>query len=143
MPGRPPKDWFDRCVGDVAAGGRAVDPAGVCGATWARKSPRERSETVRLEEGTMATKKKKSKKGKHKGKHKLHGAALAAWRRAHGVPTGKAAHHGHHAAKKSAKKAKHHHRCVYCGHAARHDAKAGCLHRDARGAFCSCKHRGR
>lgn len=86
MPGRPPREWFRRCVEDVAAGGAALDPGAVCGATWARKTPAEKRATVAFEEGTTMATKKKAKKKKKGGK--LHGAALTAWRKAHGVTPG-------------------------------------------------------
>jgi hypothetical protein len=146
MPGRPPKSWFDRCVEDVAAGGLAADPAAVCGETWARKSPTEKAATTLAEEGSSMArhhgkhhgKKHARKHGKHGGK--LHGAALAAWKKAHGM-TG---HHAraHHKAPRRAEHKVHHHRCIFCGHTAKHDASAGCLHRDGKGKFCTCRHRG-
>ena len=157
MPGRPPRTWFDRCVEDVAAGGYATDPAAVCGATWARKGPMEKAATTRAEEGTAMArhhgehhgKKHGHKRGKHGGK--LHGAARAAWKKAHGMDRrrsraqpGRAHHHAsaHHKGPRTAGHKVHHHRCAYCGHTAKHDASAGCLHRDARGMFCTCRHRG-
>jgi hypothetical protein len=148
MPRRPPKNWFDRCVEGVRAGGAAVDPQAVCGATWARKSAREKRSTLAAEEGTMATKKKAKKKPHHGGKTKAAHKKPAHKKPHHG---GKAAHHGgkhtkaaHHPGKHG-KHGKHavtqHHRCAACGHTAKHDAHAGCLHHDRKGHFCSCKHR--
>jgi len=32
--GRPPKDWWDKCVAGVEKSGSAVDPAAVCGNLW-------------------------------------------------------------------------------------------------------------
>jgi hypothetical protein len=124
MPGRPPREWFHRCVDDVAAGGAAVDPAAVCGATWARKTPPEKRATVAFEEGTtMATKKKKkAKKSKAKPRAKASG---------HPKRTAK---------KKRAKTTAVRRACPYCGHHARHHRTAGCLHREPNGRFCSCKH---
>ena len=147
MPVRPPKDWFDRCVADVAASGHADNPRGVCGATWARKSAREKAATIRAEEGSaMAHAKGHGKKNaRHAKKHggKLHGAALAAWKKAHGMrgrprraPAKTHTKRAPHAAKRV------HHRCGMCGHAAKHDSSAGCLHRDTGGRFCTCRHRG-
>jgi hypothetical protein len=152
MPGRPPKTWFDRCVEDVAASGYADAPAAVCGATWARKSPTEKAATTRAEEassmakhhGTHHAKKHAKKHGKHGGK--LHGAALTAWKKAHGMtkhhrpPAGRRG--AHHKSPRAAAHKVHHHRCILCGHAAKHDASAGCLHRDGKGKFCTCRHRG-
>ncbi len=105
--------------------------------------------------------KKKSKKKPHHTK--LHGAALKAWKKKHGMRVGRSA------AKRPAAKARHaaarprshptrsaprhpprarphtapvrhHHRCPYCGHDARHDANVGCLHFDGK-HFCTCRHR--
>lgn len=151
MPGRPPKSWFDRCVDDVVAGGHAVAPAAVCGATWARKSPREKAATTRAEEGiSMASHQGKHHAKKHAKRHakhggKLHGAALKAWKKAHGMIGHRGAGRqqaAHHKMPRKAARKVVHHRCVYCGHAARHDAGAGCLHRDGKGKFCTCRERG-
>lgn len=147
MPGRPPRDWFARCVADVAASGYADKPAAVCSATWARKSARQKTATIRAEEGAAMTHAKRhgKKHGRHAKKHggKLHGAALAAWKKAHGMPSRHHRAHGkthtkraHHPAKRV------HHKCAMCGHAAKHDSSAGCLHRDPSGRFCTCRHRG-
>jgi hypothetical protein len=153
MPGRPPADWFARCVADVAASGHAVEPRAVCGATWARKTEREKRETIRTEEGrTMAAKKKGKKKGKKK---QTSGAAARTPKRAKkrapkhakkraksggGTHTKRASHRpAHRTARKTTKKV--HHRCAACGHGARHDGQAGCLHQDRSGRFCDCKHR--
>jgi hypothetical protein len=147
MPGRPPRDWFARCVADVAASGYADDPAAVCGGTWARKSARQKTATIRAEEGAaMAHAKGHGKKhGRHAKKHggKLHGAVLSAWKKAHGMPgrprMARPKTHtkrAHHPAKRV------HHKCGMCGHAAKHDSSAGCLHRDPSGRFCTCRHRG-
>jgi len=119
MPGRPSREWMRDCIEGVSAGRAAVDPGAVCGATWQRKPSGERAAIARSEEGpTMASKKKKAKKKKHGGAHA--GA--------------------HHPKRSKAKKHKKQHRCLFCGHAARHDAKAGCLH-NVDGKFCTCKHR--
>jgi hypothetical protein len=167
MPNRPPKTWFDRCVDDVVASGHAADPAAVCGATWARKGPREKAATTRAEEGTVMArhhdkhhaKKRGTKRGKGRARKpthhggKLHGAALAAWKKAHGMgPHRSGSHRGsgrqahrtgsHHKEPRRAAHKVHHHRCAFCGHTAKHDAGAGCLHRDRRGMFCTCKSRG-
>lgn len=79
----------------------------------------------------MAAKKKgkkhPKKHGKHHGKH-------------HGKKHGGAHHAAGHHPKRSKKKATKH-RCGLCGHVAKHDARAGCLHHDGKGNFCSCKHR--
>jgi hypothetical protein len=123
VPGRPPREWFHRCVEDVAAGGAAVDPGAVCGATWARKTPAEQRATVAFEEGTtMATKKKKAKKSKAKPRKKASG------------------HHPKRTAKKKGKSQAPRRACPFCGHHARHHRTAGCLHRESNGRFCSCKH---
>jgi hypothetical protein len=78
---------------------------------------------------TMASKKKK--------KTKLHGAALKAHEKKLGKRSKK--RKGEHHKKKKA----HHRRraCAFCGHAAVHHAKQGCLHHSGM-KFCSCKHRG-
>lgn len=119
MPGRPPKDWMRSCVAGVEAGGSAMDPGAVCGATWQRKTRGEKAAMVAAEGRSMA-KKKKSKKH-------------------HGKKHAKKHHPKKHHAKRGKSHLKHH-RCAMCGHAASH-GKAGCLHRSASGIFCSCKHR--
>jgi hypothetical protein len=150
MPRRPPCRWFRRCVEDVAVAGHAADPAAVCGAAWRRKSKRQKAETIAMEE-TMPS---RPRKREHKGK--LHGAALEAWKKKHGMRStthkahGHAVHHGAHARRSAARHperghghkatGRHHHKCPYCGHAALHDRKAGCLHFDGK-RFCSCQHR--
>ena len=86
----------------------------------------------------MAT---KGKKTKHT---KLHGAALAAWRKKHkphAKKTPRTAHRKAHGSTAHHGKAAHHHRCGVCGHAAKHVARQGCLHFDGH-RFCSCKSRG-
>ena len=41
MPRRPPKSWWDRCVAAVARGGKVIDPAKICGATWYKRMSEE------------------------------------------------------------------------------------------------------
>lgn len=91
MPGRPPKAWWKRCMTDVKSHGGAVDPARVCGAVWARKSPAEKRAIVALEEGSAVSSKKK--KGKKKSAAKK--------------------------PKKAKKSGKRHGRCINCGHSHR------------------------
>ena len=133
MPGRPPKDWFERCVEDVAASGRATNPAAVCGATWAHKTPREKALTIALEEPTMAAKKRAKKKHPKGKKHGGHA-------KKHGKHTTHAKQPRHAAHKAHATKSKPH-RCAACGHTARHDHRAGCTHFDGK-RFCPCRQRG-
>jgi hypothetical protein len=144
MPYRPPREWFARCTSDVAAGSSALDPAAVCGATWARKTPAKKAQTVALEEG------------RHSVKKKPHGAALKAHKRAmrakkshHGRARHARGHHGRVHGRTSVSRAgahakghRVHHRCGYCGHTARHDRKHGCLHVEHSGRFCPCRHKG-
>jgi hypothetical protein len=134
MPNRPPKDWFDRCVEDVAVSGHAASPAAVCGATWARKTAAERRTTLGMEEPMTHTKKHGHAKKKH-GKHpaRKHSKPRAVH---HSKAARTAARRGVHHAKKKA-----HHKCVMCGHGDRHDQKAGCTHFDGKN-FCPCRHRG-
>lgn len=76
MPGRPPREWFRRCVEAVTAGAMAgsgaLDPAAVCGATWQRKSRGSQRAAIALEErvNPMTAKKKKKKHPKKKGTKK-------------------------------------------------------------------------
>jgi hypothetical protein len=59
---------MEACVAEVAASGTAREPAAVCAAVWARKTPAQKAAAVRTYEGaTMATKKKSAKKAKKKG----------------------------------------------------------------------------
>jgi hypothetical protein len=139
MPHRPPREWFARCTSEVARADGGVDPAAVCGAVWARKTTVQKAATTALEEGRRVM------------KRKLRGAALKDHERAKRAKkrhAGKSAHrsHGHAPAKRGhAHHKKDHrvqHRCGYCGHTARHEGKHGCLHIDAKGRFCPCRHRG-
>lgn len=116
MPGRPPKDWMRSCVAGVSASGGAMYPGAVCAATWQRKSRGEKAAMVAAEGRSMAKKKKKKAHGKKHPKKT-------------------------HAKKRHGKKHVKAHKCPMCRHTARHDAKAGCLHRSASGVFCTCKHR--
>src|SRR5258708_2150123 len=128
MPNRPPKDWFDRCVEDVAARGQATSPAAVCGATWARKTAAEKRTTFAMEEPMKHAKKLGHAKKKH-GKHPARKRAKP--RAAHHSKTARtAARRGVHHAKTKA-----HHKCVMCGHGDRHDQNAGCTHFDGKN-FC-------
>ena len=53
-PGRPPKEWWDRCVAGVAASGGAADPASVCGAQWHHKmSDADKRRITREAEGRL------------------------------------------------------------------------------------------
>ena len=122
MPRRPPREWMKRCTEDVAAGGAAVDPSAVCGATWQRKTPAEKRTTIRVEETMHKKKAKKKHPGGHKKAH-------------HKKPHHAKAHHP----KRGKKKTKHH-RCAFCGHSAVH-GKAGCMHVSG-SKICDCKHRG-
>jgi hypothetical protein len=108
VPRRPPKAWFDDCVAGVRARGGAVDPAAVCGAVWARKSPAEKRRATRFAEGgsLVSKKKKKAKKAKKKAPKR---------------------------SKAKRPKKKTHHRCTRC----RHLHKGPCLHMQG-GAFCPC-----
>jgi hypothetical protein len=121
MPGRPPREWFQRCAEDVAQSGAAVNPGAVCGATWKRKTPAQKRATLRAEETSMPKKAKKKKKSTHK-RPKV--SARKPKR------------------KKAKKKGKHKHRCSHCGHSSSHGA-SGCTHASPSGLFCSCKHTGR
>jgi hypothetical protein len=136
MPRRPPKEWFDRCVADVAAGGYAVNPAAVCGATWRDKTPADKAFAIALEDDMP-----KKKHGKHKTKktpkHGQHRTSRA------GPKRGKARTKSHRSAARTAhNKDVHQHKCPACGHLERHDPKAGCTHFDGH-RFCPCKHRHR
>ena len=141
MPGRPPREWFQRCASNVAASGHAVDPAAVCGAVWARKDPRERRAIVRTEV-PMATKRKTKKK--HSGKHSRASTAHRKPKRRTPKKTApkRTAHRKTHRAPVARHaKVKHETRCGHCGHAAAHVRGHGCLHFDGK-RFCSCKERG-
>jgi hypothetical protein len=133
MPDRPPKDWFERCVEDVAASGHAKNPAAVCGATWTHKTPQEKALTTALEEPTMAAKKRAKKKHPKGKKHGGH-AKKQSKHTAHAKNPRHAAHKAHAAKPK-------HHRCAACGHTARHDHKVGCTHFEGKN-FCPCRQRG-
>jgi hypothetical protein len=127
MPGRPPKEWFDRCVEDVAGGGHTVNPAAICGATWRDKSPADKAVAIAMERQPMAAKRRSKKKATAKKPKKPTKPRTKAHRSAH-----RSAH----------SKPQHHHRCPACGHMDRHDAKAGCEHFDGK-RFCPCRHRHR
>jgi hypothetical protein len=53
MARRPVKEWWERCTTKVAAKGGAYDPAGVCGAVWARKGSAERRKIARAAYASM------------------------------------------------------------------------------------------
>jgi hypothetical protein len=135
MPRRPPKEWFDRCVADVAARGRVADPVAVCGAVWRDKPPAEKAFAIALEKNMPTTKKKKGKKAS-KGR-KPHPARATPKRGK--TPRSKRRTS---AARPAHKKDHHRHKCPVCGHLERHEAKAGCTHFDGH-RFCPCKHRHR
>jgi len=131
MPRRPPKEWFDRCVEDVASSGHAVNPAAVCGATWRDKTSAEKALAIAMER-PMATKKRSKHKAKKTTKAKKH-------RRPHDKPHTKGRRSAHRSAHSKTHRA---HKCPACGHLAKHDAKAGCTHFDGH-RFCPCRERHR
>jgi len=49
MPGRPTKDWFDRCVNAVSQSRTAIDPRRICGATWQKMNEADRRAIAKLE----------------------------------------------------------------------------------------------
>ncbi len=138
MPGRPPREWFQRCTESVAAHGTAVDPAAVCGAVWTRKTEPERRALVRME-NPMAAKKK--------GKKKHAGKRSSTKKGAHRKTPAKGSKRTETARRKTQRaparhaRVKHETRCANCGHAAVHVPGRGCLHFEGN-RFCPCKHRG-
>jgi hypothetical protein len=138
MPGRPPREWFQRCTESVAAHGDAVDSAAVCGAVGARKSEPEQRAVARLENPMAAKRKTKkkhpskrapTKKGAHrKSSAKTPKRTESARRKTQRTPARGA-------------RVKHETRCANCGHAAVHVPGRGCLHFEGK-RFCSCKQRG-
>ena len=138
MPGRPPREWFQRCADSVASRRPAADAAAVCGAVWTRKSKSERRALTRAE-SPMATK-RKTKKKKHSGNSSS--TKTTARRKA----TGKKPRSAEAARRKTQRaparnaRVKHETRCANCGHAAAHVKGRGCLHFEGK-RFCPCKHR--
>ena len=130
---RPPREWFARCVADVAATG-SPKPVATCADAWARTSIETRARARR--EKPMA-----SKKGKKHAKRAHHRAETSHVTRRHrATPERGPARKTHRTAARHAK-TRQHHRCALCNHASPHVRGQGCLHFDGK-KFCTCKHRG-